>query len=252
MRKITHLSLITVYGIFITLLSFRLVSALFNDSANSNDNTFTAAAEFPSTPTPTGGETPPASIAAHLVISEVQTATSSSVLGDFIELYNPTSPSISLNGMRLVKRTSSGTSDTEIKAFGAGDIVPANGYYLWASSDNGYNNQIHANATTGQNIADNNSVALRNGPVDSGTVIDQVAWGAPTGTPLVEGTAFTPNPTADQGIERKALSTSDASSMTSGADVSKGNGYDTNNNATDFILRTTSEPQNSSSTPEST
>jgi hypothetical protein len=35
-----------------------------------------------------------------------------------------------------------------------------------------------------------------------------------------------------------------------GADEFNGNGYDTDNNANDFILRDTPQPQNSSSIPE--
>ena len=62
MKKLSYLSMISVYGIILTFLSFRFVSAFFTDSANSNDNTFTAAAEFP-TASPSGT----------IVISEVQT-----------------------------------------------------------------------------------------------------------------------------------------------------------------------------------
>ena len=50
-------------------------------------------------------------------------------------------------------------------------------------------------------------------------------------------------------MERKALSTSDSTTML-GADSVKGNGYDTDSNALDFTLRLISQPQNSSSSTE--
>ena len=37
---------------------------------------------------------------------------------------------------------------------------------------------------------------------------------------------------------------------TGGADALKGNGWDTNNNATNFVVRPTREPQSTSSAPE--
>lgn len=73
----------------------------------------------------------------------------------------------------------------------------------------------------------------------------------PGASSLKEGTQFADNPQENESIERKALSTSTASTMLiGGADEFKGNSYDTNNNSTDFILRTISQPQNSSSPTE--
>lgn len=231
-----------MYFVTVALLSVQITHAYFTDSATSTNNTFTAAEFFP-TPTPIPG------IANHIVISEVQIATAEASTSDFIELYNPTSSSIALTGHRLVKRTGS-SSDTGIKVFDSSDIIPAKGFYLWASSDGGYSDQIGANVSTAENITANNSIALRNGPENSGPIIDAVGWGTPTDiTPLTESPAFSTNPPDGQSIERKALSSSDATSM-SGVDVGKGNGYDTNNNSTDFILRPTSQPQNSSSLTE--
>ncbi|MGC8928828.1 MAG: lamin tail domain-containing protein, partial [Myxococcota bacterium] len=69
-----------------------------------------------------------------------------------------------------------------------------------------------------------------------------------------EGSSFT-NPcssnTCTKSVERKARNTSIAATMQSGGiDEFLGNGYDTDNNANDFIVRDTKEPQNSSSPPE--
>ena len=235
-------AIFVMYFLVVSLLFVQITHAFFADTASSLSNTFTAAAEFP-TPTPSN-------IATHIVISEIQTA-SAAADNDFVELYNPSTASASLQGMRLVKRTNGGTVDTNVSVFGPSDIIPAHGYYLWANKNNNFDVSIGANASSTDTLSSDNSVALRDGPENSGTIIDALRWGNPSGTPLVEGAAFTPNPSANQSIERKALSTSDVTLMTSGADVSKGNGYDTNNNSTDFIQRPTSEPQNTSSTPES-
>lgn len=233
MKRISYLGLITVYGVFLSLFSFHLAGAFFTDSANSTTNTFTAADQFPS-----------------VVISEIQTATTSATTSDFIELYNTTTSDINLDGYRLVKRTAAATSDTSVKAFDSSDIIQAHGFYLWASSDAGYADQIGGDVSTAENIADDNSIALRNGELDAGVIIDAVGWGTLTGAPLTEGSPLANIPDG-QSLERKALSNSDATSMGSGGvDEIKGNGFDAGNNATDFILRTTSQPQNSGNAAE--
>lgn len=240
---------------FVTLTTIQITRAFFTDQATSSSNTFTAAASFstntPSvtptpTPTPTGTES---NLANHIVISEVQIAGTTSAAQDFIELYNPTGTALNLNGYRIIRRANGSSIDDSIKAFDGTDIIPEHGYYLWANSDNGFSSSINADAGTSENITDNNTLALRNGALNTGIIIDAVGWGTPTGGVLTS-TFFTSNPVSGQSIERKAYSTSTISSMTSGADVSKGNGEDSNNNSIDFILRAVSQPQNSSSAIE--
>ena len=194
-------------------------------------------------PTPTG-------IANHAVISEVQiTGGPSETNNDFIELYNPTNSDINLgnNNYRLVKRSGSSTNDTNIVIFSSLHIIPAHGFFLWANS--GFSSiSVTPNVTTTDILAASNSIALREN--ESGPVVDALSWNSAVESHK-EGTEFFPDPGPNQSMERKALSTSDATSMTSGADISKGNGFDLNNNSTDFILRSASQPQNSSSSTES-
>jgi hypothetical protein len=79
--------------------------------------------------------------------------------------------------------------------------------------------------------------------------MDTVGYG--TGDSAEGSAPLTPVHAAGSSFERKALSTSDATSMSAGgADELKGNGYDTNNNKNDFVTRTTRDPQNASSTAE--
>ena len=59
------------------------------------------------------------------------------------------------------------------------------------------------------------------------------------------------HPAAGGSLERKAVSTSDSTSMaTGGADALRGNGYDTDDNSTNFVTRAVRDPQNASSPTE--
>lgn len=198
------------------------------------------------TPTPT----PIPGMANHIVISEVQIdGGTGDADHDFIELYNPMNTQIDLIGHRLVSRTGNSSSDNLIKSFTGSTIIPAHGFYLWASSnDDAYPGSINANTSTTDQLTNSMSIALRNGPDNTGTIIDALSWN--NGSTIGEGTNASP-PGDNQSLERKALSTSAASAMgIGGADEFKGNGYDADNNATDFVLRSVSQPQNSSSPAE--
>lgn len=244
-NKYTFLTLIYLLGL--TFFSYQVTHSYFTASATSSSNTFSAAEIFP---TPTG-------IADRLVISEVQIdgGTGQDNDNDFIELYNPTSSSINLNGFRLVKRSGNSNNDNNIFTFTSSHIIPAHGFFLWGHQSGGQNpntfaTTIGADVFSSETLAASNSIAIRQGDLNTGTIIDALSWD-PGASSLKEGTQFGSNPGANQSMERKALSTSTASSMSSGgADEFKGNGYDTDNNATDFILRTVSQPQNSSSPTE--
>lgn len=178
----------------------------------------------------------------HIVISEVQVA-GSAANDDFIELYNPTSSPINLNGYQLVKRTSSGGSDVSIKVLPATQSIPAYGFYLWCNTN--LSSLLNCDATTGSYIADNNSVALKNGT----EIIDAVTFGN-VDFPLGEGISVLA-PGKDNSVERKANNLSTSLSMAvGGTDEFLGNGQDTDNNSQDFVLRNVSGPQNSHSNLE--
>ena len=237
-----QLLFITILIFALAIFSYKVAFAFFSSQATSNNNTFTAAEVF-ATPTPV----PPT-----VKISEVQITGDPGDAGhDFVEFYNPTSTPFDLNGHRLVKRSGSSPNDTTIKSWTTTAIVPAHRFYLWASTDDGFNATVSADTATAQNIGNNNSIALRFGAEDTGIIIDALSWNSASES-LKEGTEFDPDPGANQSIERKALSTSTSSSMAiGGSDELKGNGFDLNNNATDFILRTVSQPQNTSNLTES-
>ncbi|MEO8065853.1 MAG: lamin tail domain-containing protein [Candidatus Doudnabacteria bacterium] len=167
----------------------------------------------------------------HLVISQIQTTGGSGkTTNDFVEIYNPTAQDIDLNGYRLVKRSKDGVSDTSIKSWTGSAVIKAHGFYLWANSAFTDIASAADSATSGS-IADDNSLAIRNGPADTGTIIDSAGWGAAANS-LLEGSVFGTNPDANQSLERLP-----------GADA--GNGTDTNNNSVDFFLQPTAHPRNS-------
>lgn len=174
-----------------------------------------------------------AATADHLVISQVQiTGGPGKTTNDFVEIYNPTDLDIDLKGMRLVKRTKTGTADTSLKSWTAETIVKAHGFYLWANSDFA---DIGAtpDVTTSGSIANDNGVAIRNGPNDTGTIVDSVAWGEAANI-FVEDAVFASIPESNQSLERKPGG-------------SAGNGEDANNNSQDFFLQSASHPRNSQS-----
>ncbi|MEK7573456.1 MAG: lamin tail domain-containing protein [Patescibacteria group bacterium] len=182
----------------------------------------------------------------HIVISEIQIA-GASASADFIEIYNPTSLPVNLSSFNLVKRTSSGSSDTPIVNFGSSDVIASHGFLLWCFND--ISSNLGCDKHSADTISNNNSIALRDGAVNTGTIIDAVTIGVALHT-LGEGAPPT-TPSAGQSIERKANSSSDVTSMgSSGSDELAGNGEDTDNNSSDFVLRAVSQPQNSSSALE--
>ena len=169
------------------------------------------------------------SATSHLVISEVQIAGTGGANEDFIEIYNPTNTSIDLNGYRIVKRTASGTIDSSIKAWNSETIIPSHGHYLWANSS--WTPSTTPDTTTASTLAADNGIAIRQGLIDTGTIIDSVAWGNAINA-FVETSSFPTNPEAGKSIERI--------------------GDDTNNNSVDFILQENPNPQSLGYTPSPT
>ncbi|MEK7809083.1 MAG: lamin tail domain-containing protein, partial [Chloroflexota bacterium] len=176
-----------------------------------------------------------AATANHIVISEVRITGASVATDEFVELYNPTNSDINLNGWRLSKKTASITNTvTNLLTTFPSTNIAAHGFLLIAHSS--YTGTVVSDLTysTTSSIANDNTVILYS---DAGfTIVDKVGFGSAGD---FEGTSVA-NPSAGSSVERKP----GASNPTGG------NGTDTDDNANDFAQRTTSEPQNSSSTIE--
>ncbi|MFH1049122.1 MAG: PKD domain-containing protein, partial [Patescibacteria group bacterium] len=182
--------------------------------------------------------------AGHLVISEIQIG-GASATDEFVELYNPTGSVINLSGWRLTKKTASGTTVANLLTAFPDKNIPAFGYFLITHST-GYDGAVAADAvySTSSSLSSDNTIILYS---DAGnTVVDLAGMGAAIN---FEG-AIAENPLVDGSVERKANINSTAESLTSGTDKYLGNGWDTNNNSADFVLRAVSDPQNSSSSIE--
>ena len=146
----------------------------------------------------------------HVVISQIQT-TGVTANDEFVELYNPTDATINLAGWRLDRKsgTTTATQSADILvASMSGSLAPRRYFLITSneaipspSADLKYSN-------TSNHIASNNSVILYN---DAGIT----------------------NPATNGSVLRKASATSTAQTLsTGGTEVSFGNGFDTDNNAT--------------------
>lgn len=184
-----------------------------------------------------------AAAATNIVISEIQVA-GVNPTDDFIELYNPTSSEIDLKDYRLVKVTGSGTDDDGVVAFENGDVIPAHGYFLWCNTN--LATTLNCDSATSGSIANNNSIGLRNGALNTGILVDSVTFGTVTNS-LGESLSLTA-PTASTSVERKAnASSTNVSMAVGGIDEFMGNAEDTNNNSSDFVARPLPQPQNNAS-----
>jgi phosphatidylserine/phosphatidylglycerophosphate/cardiolipin synthase-like enzyme/DNA/RNA endonuclease YhcR with UshA esterase domain len=193
-----------------------------------------------------------AQIANHVVISEVFYLGSITTGTEFVELYNPTGSDIPLTNIVLQSGTAGtpGTNTGEWVVDLGSKTIKAYGFLLVGGS--GVTPTPDALMPSGRELKNSGTRAgVRLYNTATSTTLDGVAWD-PSATVGLEGTAFTAAGTTSsspQSIERKALSSSTASSMIAG-DASLGNGYDTNDNSVDFTVRVVPQPQNSASASE--
>jgi hypothetical protein len=214
----------------------------------------------------------------HVVLSEIATGSSVCTTDEFIELYNPTTRSISLAGYTLWSRTASSGNFNRLVALPETAVIGPHGFYLVVSnrgstgcanagSGGGYTvvpgNSVTGDATYSEQLSATvggvwltTSSVAPTGDVTSSLVVDVVGWdnNVNSGDATVfEGTAPTlpPETNADGSIERKATVSSTASTLAAGgAEVMAGNGYDTDDNAANFVMQAARAPQNKSSAPE--
>lgn len=203
--------------------------------------------------------------ACDLVISELAAAGPAGASDEFVELYNPGPTAVSIGNWRLQYRAATGASYLTVTSLPAGASIAPHSYYLIGSGGTGgYSGMplpdFSAAAGTGTPTALGLAATaghVRIGPPGLGVApvdalaADTVGYGAaaiePEGTPAPVG--IWSNGAAGS-IERKASSSSNALSMVGGSDEGRGNGFDTQDNGADFVVRATREPQNSASPSE--
>ena len=185
-----------------------------------------------------------AQIANHVVISELFVGGNSSTTADWIELYNPTSQAVDLSGWKIKYKSATGASVNATYTVQAGKIIAPYGYFLISSNgsmsssitpDVNSGSTISLSSTAGHLAIVRDGTPATNHPLWGGIVVDLVGYGATANAP--EGSpATTPGSTGF--LQRKARG---------GARLGTGNGYDSDNNAYDFEVITTSGAQNSAS-----
>ncbi len=172
----------------------------------------------------------------NIVISEVQIS-GLNAADEFVEIYNPSNSALDVSTLKLHIRNSSGSTDvnkTISFVVGRSTLVPSHGHFLYVSSTASAALLALADATYSDDLVSNGSVYISTSATPTTDVVDMVGWGTQVSGGY-EGTAFSTSPAASQSIERKHGGIN-------------GNGVDTDNNASDFVLRTVSNPQNSLST----
>ncbi|MGA8263076.1 MAG: lamin tail domain-containing protein, partial [Ignavibacteriaceae bacterium] len=190
-----------------------------------------------------------AQTANHVVISEVLidgvNESSASNNDEFVEIYNPTNSSVDLSNWTIDYRSASGSTFNNKYIFPAGTIIQSHKYYLFGGG--GVSNRDNSADVVILGLGNSGGgVFLRN---SSGTTVDLLGWGSAVSSNY-EGSVAT-KPAQGVSLERKANGSSTSATMgTGGADEFEGNGYDSDNNANDFVERTTPQPQNSGSPAE--
>ncbi len=174
------------------------------------------------------------SVSPNLVISQFQAGGISNANDEFIEIFNRSSAAVDLNGYRVVYRSADGSNDVNFLAWTTTTILNPGQYYLIAS--NSYTGSVTPNATYFNSTcqcalgAAAGGLAIRQGALNTGAVIDAVGWG--TGSSIFsEGTRTT----APGNSNSKARL--------------QGGCQDTDNNANDFVTVSPSAPRNSSTSP---
>ncbi|MCY1042634.1 lamin tail domain-containing protein [Corallococcus sp. bb12-1] len=187
----------------------------------------------------------------HVVISEFSGGNGSGTAAtdEFIELYNPTNSDVDLSNWQVSYKSATGTTWSSTVTIPAGKVIRAHGYFLLAGAnysgggttpaDVSYTFDASASTTAGGHVRVQRLV--------SGTYVDVDKLGYGTGN-SPEGTAAPSHPAVGGSLERKAVSTSTSATLAvGGADASRGNGQDTDNNSVDFVTRAARQPQNSTS-----
>lgn len=186
----------------------------------------------------------------NVVISQIQIAgTGSGNAGqEFIELYNPTNAAIDITKWNLTRESSSSATTQTLVSSMSGSIKP-HGYFLIGSPSYATIATVAPDSTysaTGSAITDNNTIILYNGDPNiknsTAAIVDKVGMGLA----VDNETADAANPSAGQSIIRKASVNSTAQTVSlGGSEANFGNGFDTDNNSTDFVLLQNSMPRNS-------
>lgn len=179
-----------------------------------------------STVTPTAE---PVSQVDHIVISEVLGGRKGNNNYEFIELYNPTTAPLDLQGLSLWYQLAENQKPVRIARWTTLSLIPGQGHYLLVRKGEDVGVQSDATFDQGINLS-RGAVALRD---SKNALIDAVGWGKKAPPSFTEKT-----PAA-------ALTNGNSLERLPGGEA--GNGQDTDNNKSDFALTPNPTPQNTGS-----
>jgi len=169
MKKFVFLGLLAIVGI--GFVSYKMTIALFSNTGQSTNNTFTASEIFP-TPTPVPGQ---------VVINEIyyDVCTPASTCGnnpqnEWLELYNNTSSDIEITGWTITDNNSTDTIPVAtISAHSFVIVTPeTHTFDIWSSVPAGQ--RVILGSNIGNGLADSGDrVILRN---TSSVTVDAMSW----------------------------------------------------------------------------
>lgn len=161
-----------------------------------------------------------------VVISEFRTRGPNGGFDEFIEFYNKSDEPIDISGWKIKASNNTGTVTTRV-TIGANTVLPPRWHYLVTNANvSGYSGTVAGNQTYTTGINDDGGIALMTA---SDLMVDQV--GMSIGSAFIESRALSPlTSNSDRSYERKP-------------EWLIGNSQDTNDNRSDFQIRTPSDPQ---------
>jgi len=134
-----------------------------------------------------------------LLISEFRTRGPSGASDEFVEIYNPTTSTLTIGGLKIRASNASGTINDRVTITSGTTLGPGCRYLLANSSSGGFSGATPANQTYGNGITDDGGIAITGSNVTR--IIDAV--GMSSGSAYKEGNTLAPlSGTADQSYER--------------------------------------------------
>ncbi|MEK6279606.1 MAG: lamin tail domain-containing protein [Acidobacteriota bacterium] len=167
--------------------------------------------------------------AGQLLISEFRTRGPAGAADEFVEIYNPTTSTLIIGGLKIRTSNSAGTISDRVIIVAGTTLGPGCHYLAANSSAGGYSGSVPADQAYATGLADDGGIAVTGS--NGANIIDAV--GMSSGSSYNEGTPLAPLANnVNRSYERKPGGTF-------------GNGTDTNHNVVDFLLNTGgSNPQN--------
>jgi hypothetical protein len=163
----------------------------------------------------------------HPVINELATGSATSAADEYVELYNGCTVAIGVDGWTLVYRAANAiAADSMTMVTLAGQMASGELRLYAGAGFRGNSDGVWGGGSSGMLQQSNGAVGLRAGPIDIGTLVDSIAYGAVSpGHPFIET-----NPTM---------------AMMNGRSASRlpFDGNDTGNGTADFMIIATQTPR---------